>query len=137
MIVQQQTSAEALRSLKHDYHALQAPPYLATRIRAGLDEQARRSTRRRPVYAAIAIVLAVLALLPFMQRQQVTAPQSLASLSLGMSSVKLPPSPSLARLRSVRTPTLPPRPVIPKRDRTGKQTDVQTRYPKENTHEVT
>ena len=135
-------SARELSALKRDYRALEAPPFLVTRIRAGIDGQARHRTRRRPLLAALAIAACVLAILPFINLQEVTRQPSLqpvASLSLGMTTVKLPPSPSLARLRSVSLPTLPPRPVMPKPDRSGKATDVQTHNPwqQENTHEVT
>ena len=132
-----QSAADALRALRQNYRALEAPPFMANRIRAAIDEQARRRTRRRPMFAAIAVVICLLAVLPFMQRQEATLPQSMASLPMGLTSVRLPSLPSLAKLRSIRTPALPPRPVTPARDRAGKQTDVQTRNPKEKTHEVT
>ena len=134
------SSAGDLRSLKRDYRTLQAPPFLASRIRAGIDARTTRSIRRRPWLAATAIAICVLAVVPFIFQQEAVqqpAPQSMVSLSMGMTSVKLPPAPSLAKLRSVRTPALPPRPVPPPHDKSGKETDVQTRYPKEKTHEVT
>lgn len=127
-----------LLSLRRDYRTLQAPPFLASRIRAGIDARTTRSIRRRPLLAATAIAVCVLVVLPFLFKQgAVQPPLPMVSLSMGMTSVKLPPTPSLAKLRSVRTPALPPRPVPPPRNKSGKETDVQTRYPKENTHEVT
>jgi hypothetical protein len=131
-------SASELASLKRRYRALEAPPFLASRIRAGMEVQTRRRGSRRPLLAAMAIAVCGLAVLPFVLKQETAQqPHSMVSLSMGLTSVKLPPTPSLAKLRSVRTPALPPRPVPPPRDQSGKETDVQTRYPKEKTHEVT
>ena len=138
MNTEQQSAENGLASLKRDYRTLGAPPYLATRIRAGLAGRAGRRRRRRPLFAAIAIAVCVLAVLTFLPRQQVLQPpSSMASLSLRLTSVRLPPSPSLARLRSVRTPPLPPRPAPPKPAKPGKASDVHTHYPEEKTHEVT
>mgnify|MGYP001822808589 CR=1 FL=1 len=135
-------SAHELSALRRDYRALKAPPFLATRIRAGVDERSTRRARRRPLFAAVAIAAGVLAILPFINWQAATQQpsiQPMASLSLGLTTVKLPPSPSLAKLRSVSPPPLPPRPVTPNPDRSGKPDDVQTHNPwqQENTHEVT
>ena len=138
MSTQQQPVRDRLASLRDAYRATGAPPFLASRIRAGLDAQHRRHSRRRPVFAAIAIALCVLALLPFLPRQQVMeSPSPLASLSMGLASVRLPPSPSLTRMRSVATPSPPSRPVLPQPDRPVEAPDVQTHYPKEKTHELT
>jgi len=132
------SSAGDLRSLKRDYRTLQAPPFLASRIRAGIDARTANRANRRPLLAAVAIAVCVLAVLPFMFKQEAAQqPLSMASLSMGLTTVRLPSTPSLAKLRSVRTPALPPRPVPPPVDKSGKEIDIQTRYPKEKTHEVT
>ena len=126
------SSADDLQSLRRDYRTLQAPPFLASRIRAGIDARTTRSIRRRPLLAATAIAVCVLAVLPFLFKQgAVQQPLPMVSLSMGLTTVRLPPTPSLAKLRSVRTPALPPRPVPLPRNKSGKETDVQTRYPKE------
>ena len=140
MSEQQSVTPSELRALKHGYRSLQSPAFMATRIRAGLNAQQVRRARRRPVLAVVAIAIGVLAILPFIPRQETAPlPLSMAALPMGLTSVRLPPSPSLTKLRSVSTPALPPRPVRPSSDKSGKQPDVQTRYPwqKEKTHEIT
>ena len=140
MSEQHPVTLSELRTLKREYRARQAPAFMATRIRTGLAARQARRARRRPVLAAVAVAIAVLAILPFLLRQEVAPPsQSMAALPMGLTSVRLPPVPSLTKLRSVTTPALPPRPVRPSPDSSGKQPDVQTRNPwqQEKTHEVT
>ena len=129
-----------LQALRRDYRALKAPAFLDTRIRANVADRQARHTRRRPLLVAVAVAIAMLAIVPFIPRHELaTPPVSMAALPMGLTSVRLPPPPSLTKLRSVSTPALPPRPVRPQPDTSGKSPEVQTHNPwqKENTHEVT
>ena len=129
-----------LQALRRDYRALKAPAFLDTRIRANVADRQARHTRRRPLLVAVAVAIAMLAIVPFIPRHELaTPPVSMAALPMSLTSVRLPPPPSLTKLRSVSTPALPPRPVRPQPDTSGKTPEVQTHNPwqKENTHEVT
>ena len=133
------TPRSELQALRHDYRALKAPAFLGTRIHAEVTARQGRRTRR-PLLAAVVVALVVLAIVPFLPRQELAPPPvSMAALPMGLTSVRLPPAPSLTKLRSVSTPALPPRPARPQPDTSGKSPEVQTHNPwqKENTHEVT
>ena len=134
------TPRSELQALRRNYRAVKAPAFLGTRIRAAVNARQGQRRRHGPLLAAVTVALVVLAVLPFIPRQeQVRPPVSMAALPMGLTSVRLPPPPSLTRLRSVSTPALPPRPVRPKPDTPGKSPEVQTHNPwqQENTHEVT
>lgn len=103
-----------LEQLKRDYRRIKAPPYLATRIRAEVaDRPAHR--RRGPAMAAVAVAIAVIVLTPLVQQErstQTTRAPSLTMLSRLTPNKPLVPAPSLSRVRSVRSPALPPRPLL-------------------------
>ena len=129
-----------LQALRHDYRALKAPAFLDTRICAEVAAREAKRTRRQPLLVAVAVAIAVLTIVPFLHWQETaTPPVSMAALPMGLTSVRLPPPPSLTKLRSISTPALPPRPVRPQPDTPGKPPEVQTLNPwqKENTHEIT
>ncbi len=137
---QPDTPPSELQALRRDYRALKAPAFLETRVRAGVIDRQARHSRRRPLLIAVAVAIAMLAIVPFIARHELaTPPVSMAALPMGLTSVRLPPPPSLTKLRSVSTPALPPRPARPQPDTSGKSPEVQTHNPwqKENTHEVT
>ena len=78
-------SAGELESLRRHYRALEAPPFLASRIRAVIDARTTRSPGRRPLLAGVAIAICVLAVLPFIFQQEAAqqpVPQSMVSLSM-------------------------------------------------------
>ena len=100
---------EDLDRLKRDYRAIKAPPHLATRIRASVDDDRLRPTRWLPALAATTIAIAA-AMKPSLS--------TLASLKPEKPAV---PSPSLSKLRSVPVPRMPakPKPKKPQSNRTG------------------
>ncbi len=113
-----------LDKLKRDYRAVEAPPHLATRIRA---EVGSRTYRSRPwLPAAVTMVLAIGIALPILWQQttpqppepaetprasQPTSPSLSALTSLTPNKPKVA-APNLSQLRSVPTPRLPPRPNL-------------------------
>jgi len=101
--------------LQKDYRRIKAPPFLATRIMAGIRP---RPSRRRwlPAVAAAALVMVIVSVAPRLADRQPaiteTSPMSLAALSR-MSPGKAPlPSPSLSQLKSIKSPPLPQKPTM-------------------------
>ena len=114
---------EDLDRLKRDYRAIKAPPHLATRIRASVDDDRLRPTRWLPAAAATTIAIAAVAMFPLLyQPASVTAMKpSLSTLASLKPEKPAVPSPSLSKLRSVPVPRLPatPKPKKPQSNRTG------------------
>ena len=105
---------DSLDELKRDYRRIKAPPYLVTRVAASAREQERR-TRGRPAMVAAALVLAVVAVLPFTRtddadRTVVANAPSLSRLAALKPSRPDVSAPSLSNLRSPRRPPLPRKP---------------------------
>ena len=114
-------------TLKRDYRAVDAPPHLATRIRA---EVADRPDRNRAwVPAAVTMSLGIMLAIPFLSQQTGTQPPaqsptqtqtqsatptkpSLSALASYTPERPSVPTPNLTQLRSVPVPTLPPRPQL-------------------------
>ncbi len=108
--------------LKRDYRAVEAPPHLATRIRAEVGDRTYRHRAWLP--AAVTMVLAVGLALPFLwqgttpqppeqstRTSQPTSPSLSALTSLTPDKPKVT-TPNLSQLRSVPTPSMPPRPRL-------------------------
>ncbi len=108
--------------LKRDYRAVEAPPHLATRIRAEVGDRTYRNRAWLP--AAVTMVLAVGLALPFLwqgttpqppeestRTSQPTSPSLSALTSLTPDKPKVT-APNLSQLRSVPTPRMPPRPRL-------------------------
>ena len=111
-----------LKKLKQDYQAVEAPPHLATRIRAEVGERTYRNRAWLP--AAVTMVFAIGIALPFLWQQttpqppaetsrtsQPTTPSLSALASLTPDRPKVT-TPNLSQLRSVPVPSLPPRPQL-------------------------
>ncbi len=112
-----------LDKLKQDYRAVEAPPHLATRIKARVSERSDRN--RAWVPAAVTMVLAIGIAIPMLWQQttlntpaddatrttQPSTPSLSALASLTPDRPKVA-TPSLSQLRSVPVPRLPPRPQI-------------------------
>ncbi len=111
-----------LKKLKQDYQAVEAPPHLATRIRAEVGERTYRNRAWLP--AAVTMVFAIGIALPFLWQQTTPQPpaetsrtsqpstpslSALASLTPDRPKVT---TPNLSQLRSVPVPSLPPRPQL-------------------------
>lgn len=118
--------------LKRDYQAMQAPPHLASRIRA---EVSSHSVHRRWLPAVLATTMAVALILPVVWQQIAVETNS----SVTVSSVSLLPvtprkpavrAPSLSQLRSVPTPTPPKRPTL------NPTKKLKTFFDSENDHQM-
>ncbi len=111
--------------LKRDYQAVEAPPHLATRVRA---EVADRPDRIRAwIPAAVTMSLAIMLAIPFLAQQTGTQPPaqsqtqtqsapptkpSLSALASYTPERLSVPTPNLTQLRSVTVPRMPPRPQL-------------------------
>ena len=111
-----------LDELKRDYRDIEAPPALATRIRAAVaDVDKQRPARWLPALTTVAVAVCVIAITPMLmtppQQQQdsdratPTRP-SLSVLSRVSRNRPAAPTPGLSRVRSVSTPPMPRRPVL-------------------------
>ena len=102
---------EVADQLGRRYRRIQAPAYLATRIRAEVAEQ---RTRRSwvPVTAVLAAAVVVLALVPPLldNGENPIAPTSMTVLSLAAAST--PPMSAAPSLSRVGSPSLPPPPSL-------------------------
>lgn len=122
--------SKQLDDLKRDYRNIEAPPHMATRIRAEVADKPIRGHSWMPVGATLMAVVAVIWLVPFIGQQVTTTspPPSKPSLSALASLKPQKPAvaaPSLAKLRSVKTPMMPVKPQL-------KPTKPQTRFQIEN-----
>ena len=103
--------------LIRNYRQIKAPAHLATRIRAEVSDRPAKTHSWMPVAATLMVAIAAVWLLPFAwQQQSVDTPtpkkpslSALATLKPDKPSVR---APSLTQLRSVKAPSLPPKPVL-------------------------
>ena len=134
---------EDLDKLKQDYNAVEAPPHLATRIRAETREQTYHNRAWLP--AAVTMVFAFGIALPFLWQQttpnpptdtsqtsQPTTPSLSALTSLTPDRPKVS-APNLSQLRSVSVPRLPPRPQL-STPRPQSSLDTEHENPQEKDH---
>ena len=115
--------------LKRDYESVNAPPYLATRVRAEVADQPFRRRSWVPAGATIMAIVAVVWLGPFVTQISSTDERPSKPSLTAIATLK-PEKPqgtavSLAKIRTVKRPILPTRPRL-------KTTKPQTRIDKEN-----
>ncbi len=109
--------SDETEKLRRDYRAIEAPQHLATRIRAEVADKSIRPHAWMPIGATLVVIAAAVLVLPYlMQLQPSTMPaptkpslSTLAALKPAKPSV---PAPSLSQLRSVKRPSLPPKPKM-------------------------
>ena len=118
--------------LRRDYQNIEAPPHLATRIRAEVADEHVRRRNWMPATATVVAAIAVVSLGPMLMQEQqsdtATPPRAPSFSMLSRVRVTKPdvPAPSLSRIRSVRTPAPPPKPKInPTRPQSFFDIDVQ------------
>jgi hypothetical protein len=105
-----------LADLQRDYRAIEAPPFLETRISARARAVEHKRFRLRPDFAVVAVAFGVLAVLPFLMPRDTTtsalpkAP-SFTALARAMPSKPATPVPNLAGIRSIPVPAMPARPT--------------------------
>ena len=111
---------DELERLKRDYQAIKAPPHLATRIRATVGDDPRRSTRWLPAIAATTIAVAAVALYPMIDQPSGSTPMkpSLSTLATLKPAKPAVPSPSFSKIRSVPLPSMPAKPKKPANNQT-------------------
>ena len=128
-----------LQQLKRDYRDIEAPPYLAARIRAAV---ADHSTPRRywlPALATVAVALAVISvtailLQPQSARTMTSMSPSLAILTRMMPDKPAVPVPGLAKMRSPKTPALPSKPKLNRANKEQTFFDFENEVLKETDH---
>ena len=112
-----------LDQLKRDYRAIKAPPHLATRIRASVDDERLRPTRWLPAIAVTTIAIAAVAMFPLLYQAAdvATLKPSLSTLASLKPEKPAVTAPSLSKVRSVPVPRMPekPKPKKPQSNRTG------------------
>ena len=105
-----------IRSLKYCYRSIEAPPYLAPRIRARVQGQEKSKPSWSPAIAAIAVAISILSIWPLIHQEQDSPAidaklPSMTMLSRLTLTRPTAVSPSLGRVRSY---SVPPMPVKPK-----------------------
>ena len=103
--------------LKRDYRNIKAPAHLATRIRAEVADRPIRGHAWMPVGATLMVVVAALWLVPYLAQVQQTPSATPTKPSLSALATLKPDKPSVAapsmtQLRSVKRPSLPPKPKL-------------------------
>lgn len=130
---------DELNELKRQYQRIEAPPYLATRIRADVTQRPVRSRAWMPITATLMVAVTAVWLLPMLQQQpstQVVVP-SRPSLS---GFAKLKPAkptvaaPNLSNMRSVSTPRMPSKPVAKPATKPQSRIEIQNDEIQENHH---
>lgn len=106
-----------LSNLRERYQSIQAPPYLAGRIRSRMNDQRSASRRWLPACVALPVVIAVVATLSIDSTREspaLTSPSrpSLATLSRLAPSKPANVSPSLSQIRTVPKPSMPRKPAL-------------------------
>lgn len=130
-----------IRSLKHCYQSIEAPPYLSSRIRARIQNQKATKYFSRPALATIALIVAIFGLLPFIAHQETPSEAgpkmpSLTSLSRLTPDHPISMSLSLSRLGSVSLPSMPARPGWqPASSPQSNDASDKHQKPEENNHE--
>lgn len=144
MTKESRDTTESLDTLKRDYQAISAPPFLATRIRAELGSRHSRRPLLRPIFGAAVVAACLLAVVPFVGDED-SAPgaeprlPSLTALSRAVPSRPDVRSPSFSQLKSVASPKLPARPEIRSTNEPAEfdNTTGQNSFLKETNHELT
>ncbi|HNP65363.1 MAG TPA: hypothetical protein PKH39_15615 [Woeseiaceae bacterium] len=108
---------DKLNELKRAYRDLEAPPHLATRIRAEVGERSARSHSWMPAGATFMAVVLVAWLAPYVDEQTVRTSATPSEPSLSAIVALKPVKPSLAsvslsRLKTVAKPKLPAKPQL-------------------------
>ena len=102
-------------NLRRDYRGIDAPPHLATRIRAEVADRPVRSHSWMPAGATLMVVAAAVWLVPYLAQVQSTAPETPTKPSLTAIATLKPDkpdvrAPNLSQLRSVKRPSMPAKP---------------------------
>lgn len=130
--------SDDLQNLKRDYQSISAPPHLATRIAASVEDSRTRSGFWMPAAVACTAVLAMLWVIPITNQvadnvsEKPTKPSmsALAALKPSKPSVS---TPGLSQLRSVTVPSLPSKPKAtkPAKSQTNNQIEIEIESLKE------
>lgn len=126
-----------LEALQERYRETEAPPWLATRIRARLNERSADRAWWKPALALVTAGAAALLILPLALQQQpnykpsLTTPPSLSGVKPSMTSL------SLTRIKSVRTPAPPPRPRVNPNNRPQTHFEIDYRHDRDDRMEET
>ncbi len=115
--------SEQLDQLKRDYRDIEAPPYLATRIRASVGDRRVRTHRWMPAAAATVLVAAVVWLSPLVEDTTTPTPTkpSLSALAALKPQKPAVSAPSLSKIKTVSVPRMPAKPKL---DSTKPQTNT-------------
>ena len=129
---------EDLENLRKKYRSIEAPPYMAERIRANVSGQPVRSATWVPVTAGVVAALGAVSITLMLQQQaaQVSTPikPSMTSLARVMANKPKVAAPSMSQLRTVKTPALPPKPVLKPKNRPQTYFQIEEENPKETEH---
>ena len=132
--------SDDLQKLKQDYQAINAPPHLATRIRASVADSRTRSGFWMPAAVACTGILALFWVLPFTTQvtsdvvEKPTRPSMSAIAALKPN--KPSTSVSLSQIRSVSVPSMPAKPkaATPPKPQTNIQIENGTLEEKDNAY---
>lgn len=122
--------------LKHDYRNIEAPAWIATRIRAEVADRPRKASWLT-LAAPLAVAIAVIATVPMLldDRDETVAPTSLTVLSLAASSTPSVAAPSLSNVQSPSLPALPAAPQ-PAQEPESDPIDTSFELPRKDSNEL-
>lgn len=127
---------DEIEKLAQDYRRIEAPPQLATRVRAEVANRPVRNHGWLPAAATAVIAVALIGILPALWQTSAVSDKppvrpslsTLASLNVERPTVS---TPRLSQIRTPSAPAMPKKPPLP----TGKeQTHNELRMPEEKDH---
>ena len=129
---------DRLDGLKRDYRTIEAPPHIATRIRAEVADRPMRRHRWMPATATAMVAITAVWFLPALWQQQGIDAQRPSKPSLSAIAALKPDkpaaAPSLTQLRTVPKPRMPSKPQL---RRAKPQTNFENEDLKEKDHAYT
>lgn len=105
---------DELDNLKKHYRDIEAPPYLASRVRASVADKPRRSHLWLPAATLTALAAAAVWIIPFGEQPSADLPRKPSLSALASLKPEKPAvgTPSLSQIRTVSVPKMPVKPTV-------------------------
>ena len=132
--------SDDLQELKQKYQAINAPPHLATRVRASVADSRTRTGFWMPAAVACTGILALFWMLPFTTQVSTDAVEKPTRPSMSAIAALKPSKPatsvSLSQIRSVSVPSMPSKPkaATPTKPQTKNQIENDTLEENDNAY---
>ncbi len=128
--------SDDIEELAKDYRGIEAPPALATRIRAAVADRPVRNHGWMPAAATAVVAAALVGILPALWQTSAVDDEKPVRPSLSaLASLKVErPAVSTPRLSQIRTPSAPAMPKKPRLPSGKEQTNIELRVFEEKDH---